>query len=360
MPTNNEHIIVPKLQSDEIFGLAGEEKGIIHYLAKYGPDILNNIAEKKTYSTWSNTRHTAKRRLFGSDRFPGLIPHEYVLEIEPKRRLPGRKGNYFGLTTKGMMSALSTNIPLDKIYLYKHFLDFIFEKLNKSVTIKKTKIKRSNMINVDAIFSICENFIKTRIYLFLAWHWSMGFNLQNFVSTQAHFPDFFKTVDENFHEKFPDIDDERKYQFCSKILQDNFTHTHLFKVLDRYTSPYSKKHIKIGDENTRNFIIDKLVPIKKFIVNWPYWMEKLQLIGKNYLEPYSFSHEDDIVHYPIKPLDFLRPKFSSKPLSMDKLFKKEETALLEIGFDTHSANVLLLDVWEKSPDAPETLNKVGA
>jgi len=129
MLLKNKHIIVPKLQSEELFSLSGEEKGIIHYLAKYGPDIENHIAEKKTYSTWSNTRNTVKNRLYGSKKFSGLIPHEYVLEIKPKQRLAGRKGKYFGLTTKGMIAALSTRIPLDEIYLYKYFLDFILKMI---------------------------------------------------------------------------------------------------------------------------------------------------------------------------------------------------------------------------------------
>jgi len=94
-----------KTLSEAIFQLPDEYKGIIYRIAKDGPALINEITEKtESYGSWDTNRWSAKRRIYGTQTFFGLVPCEYLIEKKPIKRKRGKEGKILCLTTKGSNS----------------------------------------------------------------------------------------------------------------------------------------------------------------------------------------------------------------------------------------------------------------
>ena len=110
------------------------EKAILYALAKKGPLSLTDLEKTvSTYGAWETDRHTMKRRMKGLANHISLIDYEFVKEREPEIRKRGKYGKIYCLTTKGVLAALSTGISFEKIDIFKKYIIFLNEILNKKI-----------------------------------------------------------------------------------------------------------------------------------------------------------------------------------------------------------------------------------
>lgn len=343
--------------SEAIFQLPEEYKGIIYCIAKNGPALINEITEEtERYPTWSTNRWSAKRRIYGTQTFFGLVPSEYLVEKEPNKRRPGKEGKILCLTTKGMLAALSTRLDLDEIYLYKKYIDFVHKRLN-------IKVKRSgsnkiespdfeNLLSKNKLRDIIGNFIKSRIYVFLIWHHANRIQLQKQISTQAYFVDFYSNVNEYFHNKFPQIKDKKFTKYCRNVLRDNFVYSKILHALDTIADTTS--HVKFPKENDsiKQFLLDKLGSTSNYIWYWPYYMEKVQLIGNNIDEEYDFKAIPDFIYSPVEGIDIeVVGKPGEAKVITPRLFSQVKSNLVNLGVGEDYTNELLQYIWDKPHDS---------
>ena len=157
--------------SSHVFVLDKYDQRILKYLALHGPLNLSQISEFTNKYAMNLDRWAVKKRLYGSSRFIGLIPNEYVAVI-PKNK----KENVYHLTVKGILASTSI-IPLRDNYFFNNYVEFIADK------IKTPKARK--------IAGYCvEQFIK----LLLSWHYLNGINLTLQKASSFYYMEFFEHI----------------------------------------------------------------------------------------------------------------------------------------------------------------------
>jgi len=346
------HKITPESLSEKIFQLPGEYKGIINHIAKNGPSILNEITEQtENLGRWKCSRWAAQRRIDGTSGFFGMIDCEYLISKDPKSNRHGNAKDVYFLTTKGMLAALSTGLDIDEIYLYKKYIDLIYKRL-------KIKIKRFGMpeikgikLNDEKMINIVEGFIKSRINIFLLWHYVCGIQLEEQIATQAYFLDFFKNTNEYFHGKFPDISDKELEKFSINVLRDNFIYSRTLHALDAIADTTAALRFPNENESVSQHIFEKIAMISQYVWQWPYYMEKMQLIGKNMDGKYSTNTPSNFHYKPNDGIDISTEivKTSRKRIQ-PSLFLQVKSDMTKLGIDENYADEVLKYIWDEPHD----------
>ena len=349
----SSHIITPKTLSEEIFQLPGAYKGIIHHIAKNGPSILNEITEKtESFGKWQCTRWAAKKRINGTPRFFGMIDCEYLIQKDPKTNRHGNAEKIYFLTTKGMLAALSTGLDIDEIYLYKKYIDWIYKRLK--IKVKRMGSDKINNVKLDEskLIKIIDGFIKSRINIFLLWHYVCGIQLQKHVGTQAYFMDFFNNTNEYFHNKFPKIPDKDLVRFSRSVLRNSFIYSKNLHALDNIAD--ISKDWKFPNENdsVKQHMFEKISMISNYIWYWPYHMEKVQQIGNNTDNEYSVNPIPDFTYNPYNGIDISIEivEKTDRKRTQSSLFSQVKSNLVELGIDEKYVEELVHYIWDKHHD----------
>jgi len=154
--------------SQQIFDLEESEKRILNYLALKGSMNLSQLAEHTTKYAFSLDRWALKKHLYGSSRFMGLIPYEYVSVTHSNK-----KENKYELTTKGVLASMAV-VPLD--------LNTTFQKYVKFVT-------RLPSSDANVFVKKC---LSEFMRLLLAWHYLNGISLKKQKSSNFYYLEFFE------------------------------------------------------------------------------------------------------------------------------------------------------------------------
>jgi len=163
--------------SSKVFELENSYRIILKYLVyKENPEkgaIVQEIAEYSQQSDTPLEWHVIKKKLTGTKQTLGLIPLEYVYEKYEGRGRGNKQNNTYHLTFKGLLAALSTGVQLDKIYLYKNYINF----LNK-------------IIDNVKIMNVIKQYFKSEIHVFLLLNYLQGLKLQSLTNTHQYFKSF--------------------------------------------------------------------------------------------------------------------------------------------------------------------------
>jgi len=155
--------------SQQIFDLEESEKRILNYLALKGSMNLSQLAEHTTKYAYSLDRWALKKHLYGSSRFMGLIPYEYVSVTHSNK-----KENKYELTTKGVLASIAV-VPLDLNTTFQKFVRFVTHYLPS---------KGSNVF----VKKCLSEFMR----LLLAWHYLNGISLKKQRSSAFYYLEFFE------------------------------------------------------------------------------------------------------------------------------------------------------------------------
>jgi len=221
----------------EVFILDEYEKRILKFLALHGPLNLNQLSKFTAKFVDSLERWGVKKRLYGSSRFMGLIPFEYVEERDMNKHRFGKDEKKFYLTVKGII-AISSIVHLQKNFFFKKYSEFY-----------------SNVINIPNTKSFFETFVEQNIKLMIAWHFLNGIQLTKQQSSSFYYSGFFSHLkssgliditinDEEIKKEFKEL-----FQNCVSdyTILDIVTHGKLFF----YRTPLSlvdwKKTIRVKD-----------------------------------------------------------------------------------------------------------------
>lgn len=336
-----------------IFEFDDEEKGILFCIAKNGPSIITNIVKTTSaYPQWHCNRWTAKRRINGTSKVMGFIPHEYLVEKEHEKRIRGHEGKIYHLTTKGMLGALTTGINLEQIYLYKNYIKFLKNQIQKEFT-NKSSINIPQKIKdkyVDSLMSFFENYIKNEIYLFLIWHEAVGIKITNMKSMQRYMFEFYSKADEEFFAKFPpQVESQNKYR---EILRLHFLLRKTLHALDMIAHP--NRSFGNEDDTIKEFVWQKIAMVGQYVWEWPYYMEKQQ-----------FSSEGDD-YSPFTDFMYNTPSgisigntiqiSDSKKINHFEYIKEN---LKEFGIKKDYSDIVLRYIWDKQHKKFETLESIN-
>jgi len=157
----------------EVFILDEYEKRILKFLALQGPLNLNQLSKFTTKYAYSLDRWGIKKRLHGSSRFMGLIPHEYVEERTTNNYRYGKEEKKFYLTVKGIIAIIQV-VPLQKNFYFKKYSEFY-----------------SDIIKIQNARSFFERFVEDDIKLMIAWHFLNGIQLTKQFSSSLYYMGFF-------------------------------------------------------------------------------------------------------------------------------------------------------------------------
>jgi len=293
--------------SNEIFSLEEEERRILKYLALHGPLNLSELSQYTTKYAHSLDRWSLKKHLYGSSRFIGLIPYEYV-SLTKKNK----KETKYELTTKGVLAALP------------------FVRLEENVRYQKFVIELKEELDHKEIEVFIKKFVTEFINLILQWHHISGVNLKKLKSSEQYFMNF--------------IDDVRKVQSVnintSQIfLQSEFFYTirnciEYATIIDLITSGDMFKgyslftlvdwdKTKIPDSKK---IIDEKYSFAFTLWRWPFELGKFpysvfKTYGKSMLYDYYSDKMKSNIDLKMKKLD-INLKWKSKtdsPIKLDDI-----------------------------------------
>ena len=347
------HKITPETLSEKIFQLPEEYKGIINHIAKNGPSISNKITEKtENLGKWKCSRKAAKIRINGSSQKFGMIDCEYLISKDPKSSRHGNAKDVYFLTTKGMLAALSTGLDIDEIYLYRRYVDWIYKRLKMKIEKFGLPQIKDVKLNDSKLFDIIDGFIKSRINVFLVWHYVNGIQLQRQIGTQAYFMDFFSNTNEYFHNKLPKILDEDLARFSRDVLRDNFVYSRILHAIDVIADPSPVFGFPNENNSVKQYMFEKITMISKYVWHWPFHMEKMQLIGDNIDNDYSVNPIPDFTYMPNDRMDIdIEIVKTVRKSIQPSLFLQVKSNLTEIGIDEKYAEEVLKYVWDKPHDS---------
>lgn len=157
--------------SQSVFGLDETQMRILKYLALKGPMNLSELANHTTRYAYSLDRWALKKHLYGSSRFLGLIPYEYVSVTRHNK-----KENRYELTIKGVLASIAI-VTLESNISFQNYVKYVIHYL-------PTK-------GSQAFVKKCvTEFIK----LLLAWHYLNGISLKKQKSSTFYYMEFFETM----------------------------------------------------------------------------------------------------------------------------------------------------------------------
>ena len=260
--------------STTIFSLEKEEKGIFFSIAKMGPLILTDLGKiTNNYGEWEIDRGTVKRKIKGTNTFPGLLEYEYIVEKEYESRIRGKNGVYYCLTTKGILASLGTGITLEKTYLFKKYINFIKNKLEQEIQNREPKLYLDKIVK-ENLLNIATQHIKNSILLFLSWHEAHGINIKNKTQMNWYFVDFFKNYDEYIYEKFPQVKNKNQESRYKIILQEYFITFKIISGIKKSIQEKISKNHKLTDPLEFYF-----GNISLFVLEWYRYFDRLQMLS---------------------------------------------------------------------------------
>ena len=342
--------------SDKVFGLSNQEKGILYHIAREGPSILTEIAEfTSSLEKWYANRWSVKRRIDGTGDYIGLIKSEYLIGKEHEKRIPGKDGKLYFLTTKGMLASLSTGISIGRIYLfkkYKRFLKTILERPIQKIGSNKTNINTKLEPSIRKwLFWIFENFIKYKIYTFLIWHEASDISLKKKRSMQWYFYDFYENNDEFINSKFPEIDRTKQDEY-KEILRNNLRFSKLLHSLDEFCLSDNPRFQHNSKQLAETLKIN-LAMVIDYVWYWPFYNENLQFYNK-INEPYRTDPVPSILTKPNMGIDIEatgEPEY--KKLIRPRLFDLVKNDLSPLGIE--NTENFLREIWHDPLKSPKIL-----
>lgn len=256
------------------------EKAILYALSKNGPQSLATLVKTlSTFGGWEVDRNTIKRRLDGLTNHISMIDYEFVKEMEPEVRKPGKLGKIYCLTTKGFLAAFSTGLTFERMNIFKKYISYLDEILNRKI----------NYIGDDAgfdsalddktrqkILDVITRYIKYQILVFLIWHEAIETSIRKKRNSNWYIEDFFKNHNEFIHQEFPMLLEEKFEKEYKEILRENFTYSKILQGLDEFT---------LSEDNISKKIKDNFEMIRPFVFEWYLYFDELQMrnpIGKPY------------------------------------------------------------------------------
>lgn len=337
---------------ETIFNLSEEEKAILVTLS-YGPLNLTDIVKRTTsYGRWEfPNRWAVKRRINGSNTIAGLIPYEYVQKRKSDKRIRGKDGDLYCLTTKGMLAVLS-EVILEKSYLFKKYDEFIKNILNRRIQYIGVQPNISTDLDEQTqnwLHDVFKNYIKYQLYTFLIWHESNDINLQKKKDFDWHLTKFFTKEIDSINWKIPQVSGAMLDEYRA-ILRQNKIYSKMFHCLDEI---YKIKKTSKNKEKIKP-LKENLSMVGRYIYNWYHYFDKLQLAG-DIKKPYS-----------IKPIAYVMPKEPQIGIDLEysgdfghkrKIepdLRESIKELLRKGIGME--NLLTEEVWKNDNDNPNMLS----
>lgn len=258
--------------SKNVFQLRNTHYRILQNLAKYGPMNATELGKKTSapkYTYHPFTRWGVKSRLYGSNKYLGLIPNQFVSPIKINK-----KEIRYTLTLKGLCAILAKT-DFERIFIVKKYREFL-----------RRFTKDKNMLKWSM------DFIKSEIKLILYYNYIKGLNLTKYKQLTPYW-DEFKSYDEKViqlyfqNTKFLD-----KYGYYNEIKKE---YLKLFFILDYTTHPieWGVKH---------DFVYDYPEfkdPLRKYVDRWFLFIEQIILLNKEWMEydmiqPLVQTHNQDL------------------------------------------------------------------
>jgi len=285
-----------------VFELDEEYRKILRFLAiQKEHQIGINQTQITRYFANSEkplSRKTIHKKLFGANKTMGLIPTEYVAQrLENKKRY-GKDETTFHLTFKGLFGALASDVPLQRIYIYKNFLKAV------DYFIKDKKINE-----------IIKKYYELQIQSFLLWHYVYGIQLQKTLIFQTYYYElderiFPHTLDFNIKLN-PDIirssrqientRHEKNKEYVSNIV-DIFSSYFMYKGIISLLRkngliPTNNDFLKLdpSHESREDFIFDNLID------DWPIYLERFyraKIFDDAFYDEYEFLYPPNILFLP--------------------------------------------------------------
>ena len=169
------HLLLEKM-CPEVFMLDRDELKILKYLSLYGTLNITQLAKHTSKYALGMERWAVKKRLFGTSRFLGLIPNEYVVEEQTKNRRFNKQEKRYWLTVKGIIATISV-VPLKKNKFFQHYCWMI-----------------SKQVENDKIKSFAGQAIEEFITLVVAWHYLQGIELTKQKSSKFYYIEFLEHI----------------------------------------------------------------------------------------------------------------------------------------------------------------------
>ena len=328
------------------------EKAILYTLAKNGPMSL--VALVKTLSIfggWEVDRNTIKRRLDGLTNHISLIDYEFVKEMEPEVRKPGKPGKIYCLTTKGFLAAFSTGLSFERMGIFKKYTTFLDELLKRKITsigidngFDSTLDDKTKQKILDTI----TRFIKYQIMIFLIWHETNETSIRKKRNSNWYIEEFFKNNNEYIHQEFPMLLPEKLENEYKEILREYFTCSKILQGLDEFTS---------FQDNLSKKIKYHFEMIRSFVFEWYLYFDKLQTvnpIGK----PYDIKKMPSIVlSRPEFGIDIeYEGKHKHKKIIQPNIKNKTSEKLEEILGEEIPINT----IWKKPHDKKYMINQFSS
>ncbi|QMU53787.1 MAG: hypothetical protein GKS07_01985 [Nitrosopumilus sp.] len=201
-----------------------------------------------------------------------MVETEYLIKVPQDKFRGGNQENMYYLTTKGMIAALSSGLHLDEIYLYKKYIHFL-----------------ENILDDERLFNIVNDFLKNRIYLFLAWHAFNGIQLQKQIATQSYFRTFFRST--KLLTEYIPYDETCANEDFHVFLKNNFVSSGIIHCLLEISTDNILIHANVTEQRSDK-IYNKLYRNRAFLEFWPMLIEEMQKI--DYDSQILFDHLESI------------------------------------------------------------------
>lgn len=290
----------------EVFILDDYEKRILKFLALHGPLNLNQLSKFTMKYADSLDRWGIKKRLDGSSRFMGLIPHEYVEERTTNHHRFGKEEKKYYLKVKGII-AITQVVPLQKNFFFKKYSEFY-----------------SSIFRISNARQFLEMFVEDDITLMIAWHFLNGIQLTKQLSADAYYFGFFVQLRHMGSLDISFSDEEIKKEFKS-IMQkcienhtiiDIVTHGRLYwertplTLVDwKKTRTTDSEHRRLGNVWLWSFELDDTKYFEEFGQTKRTGQLKMPMIS---CSEFYYKNTKDAINKKLKKLDYTT-KWKFKP-----------------------------------------------
>ena len=249
--------------SQSVFDLDEPQMRILKYLALKGSMNLSELANHTTRFAYSLDRWALKKHLYGSSRFLGLIPYEYV---SVTRR--NKKENRYELTITGVLASIALD-ALDSNISFQNYVKYVIHHLSTKGS--QTFVKKC-----------VAEFIK----LLLAWHYLNGIILKKQKSSTFYYMEFFESM-RNIGSIDITISDKKEHQEFLKIVKNCMSYASTIDLITSAGMYLSNSTFSIVDwEITKPFKNNKHGAGKEYwfgenLWEWPLYLGHTVTIGKN-------------------------------------------------------------------------------
>lgn len=251
-----------------------------------------------------------------------------------------------------MLASLSTKVSLEKSYLFKKYIEFIRNILNRKIE----HIGQQKNINTDLdeqsknwLLNIFINYIKYQIYTFLIWHEGNEIILQRKKSFDWYINEFYRMHDEFINLEFPQDIDSGLLNEYKIILRQNKMYSKMIHSLNQVYDIKTTKKNEAKIEALRW----NLAMVATYVLKWYWYFDKKQLyedINKTYsVKPIlSFMPSDPKIGIDIEYSGTIGFKKLIKP-DLRKIVK--DSMQKELGLD-----IQINEIWKKPNKKPKMLS----